>query len=106
MQEEKDPVAVESGRRLAEARKELRLTQEAVAKAAGGISASRLANYEQGLRRIRLEEAEILAPILNRTAAFLMATVDEAEDAVLSAYRRRLAQRPAVRPARPAKRRT
>ncbi|EGV16437.1 helix-turn-helix domain-containing protein [Thiocapsa marina] len=58
------------GERLRTARDHARLTREDVsARLDGSISPSRLANYEQGIRRPALEDVEAIARVLNASPA-------------------------------------
>jgi transcriptional regulator with XRE-family HTH domain len=95
-----DPVGIEMGRRIRALRLARGETQEQLAKATGwritdaddgrarGLSPSRIANYEQGTRRIDIEEAEILARLSDGlTAAYFLCVVDEREARVLHAMR-------------------
>lgn len=66
-------VRKEQGRRLKNARSDLRLTlREVSEKTRGQISPSRLSNYEQGLRLLKQREAIALAPVLGVNAAWLL----------------------------------
>lgn len=70
--------ALRSGARLRAARNALHHSRDVIAELTGGkISASRLGNYEQGLRELGIAEAEILAPVLHEPAAYLMGLIDE-----------------------------
>lgn len=52
------------------------------------LAASRLANFEQGTRRVGLEEAEILARVFgDLPAPYWMGVISEQEAAVLAAMR-------------------
>lgn len=71
---------VESGRRLKAKRTRLNLTLDELSKkVGGGLSASRLSNYEQGLRQIGIAEALALYKHLGVTAAHLLC-VDVADE--------------------------
>lgn len=89
-----DEVALECGRRLAECRNAKGMTQADLSKATSyrdrksGLSPSRIGNFEQGTRRIRLEEAEILARVFtNYPAAYFMGAVSKRESKMLIALR-------------------
>lgn len=74
----KNPLSVQIGRRMAQLREEKKLTLEELARATGDLlSKSRLSNYEQGLRRLPIEEASILARPLGCTAAYLLCLDDD-----------------------------
>jgi len=63
----------ECGRRIREARKAKGYTLESLSKALrGALSASRIGNYEQGIRQLGTEEALVLAPVLDVEPAFLL----------------------------------
>lgn len=97
---EKDPVAVEMGRRLAKCRKELDWSQARLAGETGwtqedadagqaiGFSPSRIGNYEQGSRRFKIEEAELFGRIFGRSPAYFLVLIDEREDDVIIAMRK------------------
>lgn len=80
----------ESGRRLKLAREAKGLTLQQLAARVKGIGASRISNYEQGLRLMRQPEAVKLASELMVSAAYLMC-VDEAS--TISAPKRWLLDR-------------
>lgn len=94
-----DAVAALSGKRIRECREVKKWTQEELAKATGwtasrpsraqrtALSPSRIANFEQGARRVGLEEAQILASALERPAPYFMGVISERESAVLAALR-------------------
>lgn len=66
----------ESGRRLKQAREAKGWTLNELAAQVQGVSASRISNYEQGIRLMRQPEAVKLAIPLGVSAAYLMC-VDE-----------------------------
>lgn len=94
-----DPVAALSGKRIREGREARNWTQEDLAKATGwvpdkpsraqkaALSHSRIANFEQGTRRVGLEEAQILAGALGMPAPYFMGVISDQEAAVLAALR-------------------
>jgi transcriptional regulator with XRE-family HTH domain len=94
-----DPVAALSGKRIREGREARSWTQEDLAKATGwmpdkpsraqkqSLSQSRIANFEQGTRRVGLEEAQILAEALGMPAPYFMGVISDQEAAVLAALR-------------------
>lgn len=97
-----DPIAKEMGRRLAESRTARGWTQAQLAKLTGwrledaeagkakGISPSRIGNYEQGTRRFKNEEAEILGEVFGLPAAYFLVVLDEHEAEVIIAMRKRV----------------
>lgn len=105
-----DPVGLEMGRRIRSERAARKWTQEDLAKATGwrqseadegtakGLSPSRIANYEQGTRRIDNEEAEILASIFGLPSAYFLGVVNDHEARVLQALRATPPPRAASRP--------
>lgn len=93
-----DPVGVEMGRRIATERTNRGWTQKQLAERTGwleadadegkarGLSPSRIANYEQGTRRLDLEEAQILADAFDALhPAYFLCAVDERQARVLYA---------------------
>lgn len=71
----------ESGRRLKAARSEKRWTLEELSKRAGGVlSASRLGNYEQGLRMMGVGECLALARVLGVQPSHLLCLDVEDEE--------------------------
>lgn len=92
-----DPVAILCGDRLKRCRLARGWTQEQLAKATGheahrartgGLGPTRIANYEQGKRRIGYEEAETLARVFQEfPAAYFMGVVDEREASMLLLWR-------------------
>jgi len=71
-----------SGRRLVVARLSKDLTLEEAGKRAG-ILPSTLGNYEQGIRGLRLPEAQRLGELYGEPPAYLMGAVDEADRDIL-----------------------
>jgi transcriptional regulator with XRE-family HTH domain len=94
-----DEVAAVSGRRIREGREARKWTQEQLATATGwvpdkpsraqktALSMSRIANFEQGTRRVGYEEAEIFARVLGMPAPYYMGVITDQEAAVLAALR-------------------
>ena len=82
----RDPVAVEQGRRLKKQREARELTQEALAKLIG-YRQSAVGNWEAGVRRIRHEEAEKLAEVLDLPSAYFLAAITEQEAKVIRTIR-------------------
>lgn len=95
-----DTIAKLAGERIAGARKTRNWTQKDLAAATGwnedkpsqgqknALSSTRIANFEQGSRRVGLEEAKILERVLGSVAPFWMGVISEQEAAVLSALRK------------------
>jgi transcriptional regulator with XRE-family HTH domain len=81
------------GLRLRAARKAQSLSLAALAARTSSLSKSRISNYEQGLRRMGLEEAQVLAAALGSvTATYLLCLenegqMSEREGALLEHYR-------------------
>jgi transcriptional regulator with XRE-family HTH domain len=81
------------GLRLRSARKAQNLSLAALAERTSSLSKSRISNYEQGLRRMGLEEAKVLAAALRTvTATYLLClenegAMSERESALLDHYR-------------------
>ena len=71
----------ESGRRLKAARESMRWTLgELSRRIGGGLSASRLSNYEQGTRQLGVRESIALAPVLQVQPSYLLCVdVEEGE---------------------------
>jgi transcriptional regulator with XRE-family HTH domain len=94
-----DPVGLEMGRRIRIERAAKGWTQEELSKATGwrqtdadegkaiGLSPSRIANYEQGTRRLDTEEAEVLAQVFDMPSAYFLTAVSAHEARVLQALR-------------------
>ena len=69
----KDERTKQIGARLRKARHDAGLSLGGVSDRTGGLlSKSRISNYEQGLRRIGLEEAELIAGATGVSAAYLL----------------------------------
>jgi transcriptional regulator with XRE-family HTH domain len=69
----KNPFAVRAGHRIRASRKSRNWSQSDLSEKTGGkLSASRIANYEQGLRELDIQVAEILGHALKVQPAFLM----------------------------------
>lgn len=92
---DEDPIAIERGERLKRCRKYMKWTQEQLAQATGwsteepgnGLQATRIANFEQGTRRIGHEEAEIFGRVFGIPAAYFMAMLDAKETEVIGTLR-------------------
>jgi transcriptional regulator with XRE-family HTH domain len=90
-----DSVAVERGTRLKRCRRAMDWTQGELAEATGwsqqttdkGLSPSRIANFEQGTRRVGHEEAQIFEQVFGLPAAYFMALLDPKEAEVVAALR-------------------
>jgi transcriptional regulator with XRE-family HTH domain len=94
-----DIVATEMGRRLKQCRKLADWTQERLSRETGwvpdvpdgdqpaALSPSRIGNFEQGKRRIGLEEAKILERVFRIPAGYFLFELDTRESAVVAALR-------------------
>lgn len=94
-----DRIGMEMGRRLAACRRARGWTQKELAEATGwsedaadagearGLSPSRIANYEQGERRVGHEEAAIFAGVFDIHQAYFLGAIDEVEARVLAALK-------------------
>lgn len=89
-----DEIALECGKRVAECRRECGMTQQGLSKATGyrprrsGLSPSQISNFEQGTRRIRFEEAEVLASVFTGyPSAYFMNAINKREAKLLIALR-------------------
>lgn len=72
--------AVKAGLRIREARAAHHWSLDQLAEQTRGrLSASRIGNYEQGLRELGIAEAYILADALGQPAAYLMGLITEQE---------------------------
>jgi transcriptional regulator with XRE-family HTH domain len=81
------------GNRLREARHELKMSLSELAERTGCYSKSRISNYEQGLRRMGLEESIVLATALGTVTPNWLLCLDDnpmlpAEEAELIAHYR------------------
>jgi transcriptional regulator with XRE-family HTH domain len=102
-----DPVAKEMARRIKEYREARNWTQEELARATGwtqddddngaskGLSPSRIGNYEQGTRRLGVEEAEILCAVFGPPSGYFLTVLDEHEAMVLTVVRQQKPRRKA-----------
>jgi transcriptional regulator with XRE-family HTH domain len=100
-----DRVAKEMARRIRDHRLAREWTQEELAIATGwtqddddngaskGLSPSRIGNYEQGTRRLGVEEAEILCAVFGPPAGYFLTVLDEHEAQVLAAIRQQKPRR-------------
>jgi transcriptional regulator with XRE-family HTH domain len=90
-----DAVAAERGSRLRQCRKAMDWKQADLAKATGwsaeqpdqGLSPSRIANFEQGTRRLGHEEAEAFERVFGVPAAYFMAMLDPKEAGAIALLR-------------------
>jgi len=92
-----DRIATICGERMKRCRQERNWTQERLSVATGyepdnprgaGLSPTRIANYEQGTRRMGVEEAELLATIFTEYhAAYFLGLIDEREARMLALMR-------------------
>lgn len=97
---DRDSIAATSGRRIVAARKAREWSQEALAEATGwtaaqpsqaqpnALSPSRIANFEQGTRRVGVEEAAILSRVLGFPPPYWMGVISEQEAAVIETLRK------------------
>jgi transcriptional regulator with XRE-family HTH domain len=75
---EKNPLSVKIGARLRAERHRAELSLTKLGEQTGGrLSKSRISNYEQGLRRMGLEEAILLGRALNVLPSYLLCLDDE-----------------------------
>ena len=82
MTPEAETLSAKIGLRLRAARKDQKLSLQTLATMTGGIlSKSRISNHEQGLRRIGIEEARLLAKALGTVSATYLLCLD-VEDAL------------------------
>jgi transcriptional regulator with XRE-family HTH domain len=65
------------GQRLREARQAQRLSLAELAARTKSLSKSRISNYEQGIRRMGLEEAQVLAAALGTVTPIYLLCLDE-----------------------------
>jgi transcriptional regulator with XRE-family HTH domain len=95
MTPEEEALSARIGLRLREARNTRRLSLQTLSNRTGGIlSKSRISNYEQGVRRMGIEEARLLSKALGTvTAGYLLCLDDEGfldaeEQQLLDQFRR------------------
>ena len=94
-----DPIAKEMAKRVRDQRKARKWTQLELAEATGwtaadddagkakGYSPSRIGNYEQGIRRLGIEEAEVFEDTFGLPSAYFLTVIDEREAQVVAAMR-------------------
>lgn len=86
-----DDIRKEAGRRIAAALAALELTQAEFCRTVDWLTPTRLNNWIKGERMIGVEEAKALAPLLKKSAAYLLTVDDDPgdprEEALLSLYR-------------------
>lgn len=71
---------IEIGQRLREARRAQKLSLSQLAERTGNtLSKSRISNYEQGIRRMGIEQAQILAQALGTISAVYLLCLDDSE---------------------------
>lgn len=95
--EAKDPLDVEMGRRLREAREKRKWSQEKLAEQTGwnpdhpkmGIHPSSIAMYERGERRVTIEAARTFSQIFGSPPPYWLALIDDYEADVLMAIQNR-----------------
>lgn len=96
---EGDAMAQEMGRRLRAARKARGWTQRELAMQTGwsdateaseyrGFSPSRIGNFEQGTRRLGIEEAKAFERIFGQPAAYFLGILDAKEAEIIATLRR------------------
>lgn len=100
----KDPLDIEMGRRLCEARKKRGWSQERLAAETGwkvdkpvpkgAMHPSSVAMYERGERRLPIEIAQTLSGVFGLPTPYWLGVIDEYEAEVLQALQKR--PRPAV----------
>ena len=80
MTPEAEPLTTKIGLRLRATRKDQELSLQTLANMTGGaLSKSRISNYEQGLRRLGIEEAQILSKTLGTVSATFLLCLDNDE---------------------------
>lgn len=85
-QSKKTAEAIEAGRRIRAARGALNLSLAALAElSGGGLTGSRIGNYEQGTREVDIFAARLLAKALAVHPAYLMGLLSEEEHRFLKA---------------------
>lgn len=67
------------GQRLRAARHEQKLSLSELSARTGGLSKSRISNYEQGIRRMGLEEAQELAEALGTVTPTYLLCLDDTD---------------------------
>lgn len=82
----KSPFAVMAGKRIRDCRNAAELTQDELAQLTSNkLSASRIANYEQGTRALDVESALILGEALRQPAGYLLGVLNDLERDLMSA---------------------
>jgi transcriptional regulator with XRE-family HTH domain len=82
----KSPFAIMAGKRIRDCRNAAELTQDELAQLTGNkLSASRIANYEQGTRALDVESALILGEALQQPAGYLLGVLSDLERDLVSA---------------------
>jgi len=91
MTPEAEALSAKIGLRLRAARKAQKLSLQKLAGLTGGaLSKSRISNYEQGLRRLGIEEAQLLAKALATVSATYLLRLND--DEMLDAQEQELLQ--------------
>jgi transcriptional regulator with XRE-family HTH domain len=67
------------GQRLRAARHDQKLSLSALSSRTGSLSKSRISNYEQGIRRMGLEEAQVLAKALETVTPTYLLCLDDTD---------------------------
>jgi transcriptional regulator with XRE-family HTH domain len=81
MTPESQSLTTKIGLRLRAARKERQLSLQSLSERTGGdLSKSRISNYEQGLRRLGIEEARLISKALGTVSPTYLLCLDDDEE--------------------------